>query len=285
MHSLCIFQQTFARAKWRFPNMVASRKLESCFPLQNRMWGIDHEYCEAVNLPTRRGLNSGIGEISKEMKIYRVILVAFLSVPQGIVAQDLAAGKTQFVALCSGCHGSDGAGGEHGPNIVDPGRPARGGRENLIEVIKHGTESGMPAFPLPENQIATLVAYVRDLRAPAAERPPQGNAENGARFFAGQGDCTRCHMVNGSGGTLGPDLSNIGRERRVQQIEQALRQPGTSGMAGYQAVSLRLLDGSTVRGVARNESTFDLQLQTFETAICVRSPRARSRSSRASPSR
>ena len=149
---------------------------------------------------------------------------------------------------------------------MDLGRrgPGRGGRENLTEVIKNGTESGMPAFRLPENQIATLVAYIRDLRAPAAERPAQGNAENGARFFAGKGDCMRCHMVNGSGGTLGPDLSNIGRERRVQQIEQALRKPGSSGMPGYQAVSVRLLDGSTVRGVARNESTFDLQVQTFD---------------------
>ncbi len=165
------------------------------------------------------------------MKNYWVLLLALLSIPGVAVAQDLATGKKQFAALCSGCHGSDGGGGEHGPNIVDLGRrgPGQGGRENLAQVIKNGTESGMPAFPLPENQIATLVAYIRDLRAPAADRPAQGNAENGARFFAGKGNCTRCHMVNGSGGTLGPDLSNIGRERRVQQIEQALRKPGSSG--------------------------------------------------------
>ena len=207
-----------------------------------------------------------MGEPSNEMKNCWIILLALLSIPGGAVAQDLAAGKKQFAALCSGCHGSDGGGGEHGPNIVDLGRrgPGRGGRENLTEVIKNGTESGMPAFSLPENQIAALVAYIRDLRAPAAERPAQGNAQNGARFFAGKGDCMRCHMVNGNGGTLGPDLSNIGRERRVQQIEQALRKPGSSGMPGYEVVSVKLLDGSTVRGVARNESTFDLQVQTFD---------------------
>jgi putative heme-binding domain-containing protein len=201
-----------------------------------------------------------------EMKNNWVISLALLSIPGAAVAQDLGAGAKQFAALCSGCHGSDGGGGEHGPSIVDLGRlgAGRAGRENPADVIKNGTESGMPAFPLPEVQIATLVAYLRDLRAPAAERPAQGSAENGARFFHGKGDCLRCHMVNGSGGTLGPDLSNIGRERRVQPIEQALRKPGTSGMPGYQAVSVKLLDGTTVRGVARNESTFDIQVQTFD---------------------
>ena len=216
--------------------------------------------------PSLSTMRSRMEERFYEMKNYWVILLALLSIPCGAAAQDLAAGKNQFAALCSGCHGSDGGGGEHGPNIVDLGSrgPDRGGRENLTEVIKNGTESGMPAFPLPENQMATLAAYIRDLRAPAADRPAQGNAENGARFFAGKGNCMRCHMVNGSGGTLGPDLSNIGRERRVQQIEQALRKPGSSGTPGYQVVSVRLLDGSTVRGVARNESTFDLQVQTFD---------------------
>ncbi len=200
------------------------------------------------------------------MKKYWILLLVLLWTSGGTVAQDLAAGKKQFAALCSGCHGSDGGGGEHGPNIVDLSRrgTGRGAGENLTDVIKNGTEGGMPAFPLPENQMAPLVAYIRDLRAPAAELPAQGNAENGARFFAGKGNCTSCHMVNGSGGTLGPDLSNIGLDRRVLQIEQALRNPGSSAMPGYQAVTVKLRDGSTVRGVARNESTFDLQVQTFD---------------------
>jgi len=112
-----------------------------------------------------------MGQRPDEMKTHWVILLALLSIPGSAVAQDLEAGKRQFAALCSGCHGSDGGGGEHGPNIVDLGRlgPGRGGRESLTDVIKNGTESGMPAFRLPDSQIAALVAYLRDLRAPAAD--------------------------------------------------------------------------------------------------------------------
>jgi alcohol dehydrogenase (cytochrome c) len=81
-------------------------------------------------------------------------------------------------------------------------------------------------------------------------------------------------MVRGRGGVLGPDLSNVGRDRNPGQIEQALRDPGAppaspAGRGGrggrgaapvYRAVTVRLRDGQSLRGIAKNESTFDLQL-------------------------
>ena len=175
--------------------------------------------------------------------------------------------EEQFATLCSSCHGSDGGGGAYSPNIVDLGTRGTGrrGRENLAEVIRNGTESGMPAFRLPENQVATLVAYIRDLRAPAAERPAPGNAENGARFFAGKGDCMTCHMVRWARRNAWSGVCRISASSaECSRSSRRCVKPGSSGMPGYQVVSIRLLDGSTVRGVARNESTFDLQVQTFD---------------------
>ena len=116
------------------------------------------------------------------------------------------------------------------------------------------------------------------LKKPAAEPTPgaasPGDPAAGERFFAGKGNCANCHMVRGRGGVLGPDLSNVGRDRNPTQIEQALRDPGaapaTAGGRGgrggrgaaptYRAVTVRLRDGQTLRGIAKNESTFDLQL-------------------------
>src|SRR5262249_28652920 len=91
-------------------------------------------------------------------------------------------------------------------------------------------------------------------------------------FFVGKGNCARCHMVNGRGGVLGPDLSNIGHDRSPAQIEHALLEPGPppaptprrgqrgGGTSAYRSVTVRLRDGGTLRGVAKNESAFDLQL-------------------------
>lgn len=180
-------------------------------------------------------------------------------------AQDVETGKKQFAARCAGCHGVDGGGGEYGPNIVDMRRFGQRSERDVAEVIKNGIEdSGMPAFPLPEKDIETLVAFVHSLRAPAADHPAPGDAPAGERYFFGSGNCSSCHMVKGRGGNLGPDLSNIGRQRRLTQITQALRNPSANAEPGNRLVSVRLRDGVTLRGLVKNESNYDLQLQTLD---------------------
>src|SRR5580658_1525564 len=78
-------------------------------------------------------------------------------------------------------------------------------------------------------------------------------------------------MVRGRGGVAGPDLSNVGHDRTPAQIEQSLRDPGTTsgfqagsggrggrGGVSYRAVTVKLRNGQTIRGIAKNESAFDL---------------------------
>jgi len=165
-----------------------------------------------------------------------------------------------FAARCASCHGADGAGGEFGPDIAD----ARGLRyrdRNVADLIKNGLpDSGMPAFPLPQQDLEALAAFVSGLRAPAFEHPPAGNAAAGESFFFGKGNCASCHLVKGRGGVLGPDLSNLGRETRLARIELAMRDPGALGAPGYKLVSVRLRSGQIIRGLAKNESNYDLQL-------------------------
>src|SRR5262249_3730271 len=71
-------------------------------------------------------------------------------------------------------------------------------------------------------------------------------------------------MVRGHGGLLGPDLSELGSKRTLPEIEQSLRNPGSAVAQGYGVVSARLRDGRILRGFARNESNYDLQLQSFD---------------------
>ncbi len=176
--------------------------------------------------------------------------------------------RQQFESLCARCHGTDGTGGEHAPSIVDTGR--RGGRpqRNLRDIIRNGIpEAGMPAFVLPISETDALVEFIGVLRAPAADHPAAGNPRAGERFYSGKGACMGCHMVKGRGGTLGPDLSNLARERRLAQIEQSLRNPGALSTPGYRPVTVRLHDGRSFQGVAKNESNYDLQLQGSDGAL------------------
>src|SRR5579862_1456714 len=96
----------------------------------------------------------------------------------------------------------------------------------------------------------------------AAEHPTQGNVSAGREFFAKK--CSDCHMVNGEGGSIGPDLSRIARERSLEHIRAVLANPNAFRNPAYRLVSVRLRDGREVRGYPRNESTFDLQLHTLE---------------------
>ena len=208
---------------------------------------------------------------------FAAICFTFFSTVAG--AQTVPTGKVQFQARCDRCHGDDGTGGDRGPGIVNPPRPRATSPAAVRDLIRAGIpDAGMPAFPIADEELDSITAYVMLLRTPAAastaavEAAP-GDALAGERFFAGKGDCASCHMVQGRGGVLGPDLSNEGRDRTPAQIEQALRDPGgpppaAAGRGGrgggarpsYRAVTVRLRNGQTIRGIAKNESPFDLQL-------------------------
>jgi PQQ-dependent dehydrogenase (methanol/ethanol family) len=201
-------------------------------------------------------------------------------------AQTAEAGRRPYQARCVGCHGEDGTGGGHGPNIVDLRRPRVTSKNEVRDLILKGIPNGgMPAFQIPAEEADAIAVFVMALKTPAAGAAAVGNATSnaeaapgdpaaGERFFAGKGKCAACHMVRGQGGVLGPDLSTIGRDRRPAQIEQKLRDPeappaapaGRGGRGGrgnapaYRAVTVRTRDGQSIRGIAKNESAFDLQL-------------------------
>jgi alcohol dehydrogenase (cytochrome c) len=185
----------------------------------------------------------------------------FLALITGILAagQGRDAGGDAFERRCASCHGSDGAGGERGPDIVNDLRFRRQSAEELRRVIRNGVpEGGMPGFRLTDSELGALVSYVAGLRAPAADHPSAGDAAAGERYFLGEGKCAGCHNA------VGPDLSNLARQRTRRQIEQALRHPESLNTPGYRMMSVRTRDGRTLRGFAKNESNYDLQLQALD---------------------
>src|SRR5579864_279566 len=180
-------------------------------------------------------------------------------------AQNTPPGKKRFETLCAACHGADGTGGERGPALVGREDSRVHSREELRNVIRNGIPAaGMPSFRLPAEQLEELVAYVHGLRAPAAENPAPGDATAGEQFFFGKGNCGSCHAVHGRGGWIGPDLSELGSRRSLPEIVRALKTPGARMTDGYRVATVRLDDGSTVHGLIKNESTFDLQLQSLD---------------------
>ncbi|MFN0104389.1 MAG: PQQ-binding-like beta-propeller repeat protein [Bryobacteraceae bacterium] len=171
------------------------------------------------------------------------------------LAQTGDAGKRAYLARCVGCHGEDGNGGGHGPGILQVRQSRATSRHAVSDVIRHGIPAaGMPAFPLATAEVEAIADFVWSLKARPAAGAATGDAAVGERFFAGRGKCYDCHMIQGKGGTLGPDLSVIGQDRTVPQIMEALRR------GRGKSITVTLRDGRTLKGMEKNQSPFDLQL-------------------------
>ena len=171
----------------------------------------------------------------------------------------IAAGAKFFAAACSACHGLHGEGGR-GPKLSEA-RLVRGTNRGMFDVIQNGAKgTDMPPFPLPDEKIWEVVAYVRSLNAPAFETGAPGDPEAGRAVFYGKGGCTECHMIRGQGGFLGPDLTGVGLRRPVARLREAVVTPGARVTEGFQAVSVITRTGQRITGVAKNHTNYSLQV-------------------------
>ncbi len=171
---------------------------------------------------------------------------------------------SEFSTLCAACHGADATGTDRGPALKGS-RKLRGWPESeIVRVIRDGTPGGMPPFPLPQERLQPLAHFVRSLNASAYDIQPFGNMAEGERFFFGQGQCASCHMVRGRGKASGPDLSNIGHQMMLPELERKLLDPSALISGGWGLVDVKLRDGRALRGFARSQGKHDLQLQTLD---------------------
>jgi putative heme-binding domain-containing protein len=177
-----------------------------------------------------------------------------------------------FRVNCAGCHGLDARGGGQGPDLTS-GRVARGNEAVLMRTILKGVPgTAMPANDLTESETRTVIAYIRSLGA-GAHTPVTGDREKGKALFLGKGNCSSCHMVNGQGGRLGPDLSDVGASRSVEYLTESIREPSKELSQGleqlfsqftspavYDTVTVETRDGQSFIGVAKDEDNFSIQL-------------------------
>src|SRR5438093_2744028 len=179
-------------------------------------------------------------------------------------AAEIARGAAVFGDRCASCHGPGGIGGDRGPTLANSRRVRGLGDAELQNIIRSGTPNGMPPFALPPDDLRGVTAFLRSLNASAFEVHPPGDVAAGEQLFFGKSQCSTCHIAGGRGKAIGPDLSNIGRQVTLQELTTALVDPSATIAAGYATVHVRLRDGRTLQGFARNEGNHTLPLQTLD---------------------
>jgi PQQ-dependent dehydrogenase (methanol/ethanol family) len=188
--------------------------------------------------------------------LFVFVLAGGVAAAQAPAGTDAARGAALFQLRCADCHGVD-AKGVHGPDLTV--LFANGAAEDrVVETIRRGVPgSEMPASNAPDDEIRSIVAYLRTfVAAPAAV--VRGDVANGGRIFSTS--CARCHRADGRGGALGPDLSRIGASRSRELLVRDIRDAGAAISPGYQSVTLVTENGTPIRGVRKNEDAFSIQV-------------------------
>ena len=197
------------------------------------------------------------------MRVHWLIPLALIGVVGSAAAQNPSP-EQLFSEHCTACHGDDATGTDRGPALARSRRLRTRSAAEIHDIIHHGTPGGMPPFDLPEPQLQALAGFIRSMNATAFDAQPAGDTAAGEGFFFGKGRCASCHTAMGRGKSSGPDLTSIGRQVTVADLERKLANPGAQVSDGYALVTVRLASGPTVRGFARKETLHGLQLQTTD---------------------
>jgi quinoprotein glucose dehydrogenase len=96
-----------------------------------------------------------------------------------------------------------------------------------------------------------------------------GDAERGSEIFfeRTQVSCVRCHRIANRGGEVGPDLTNIGKDKTREYLLEAIVDPNRTIARGFESVTILDSDGRVHVGVLKSENDRSLQLVTAEATV------------------
>lgn len=107
-----------------------------------------------------------------------------------------------------------------------------------------------------------------DPLAPYAPCLAGGDAENGKTIFMTHAEaaCVRCHSVDGSGSTVGPNLAGIGAnpEKSKRYILESMIDPNAYVVPGYGAAGIKLKDGTELSGIVKSEDDTTVHLMDLD---------------------
>jgi putative heme-binding domain-containing protein len=173
---------------------------------------------------------------------------------------DLKRGEQLFLGQCGRCHGPRGEGG-FGAILAQPRLRRAPDDESLFRVIRDGIRgTEMPAAStLTSREVWQLAAFVRSLGQVPVESVG-GKPQRGQEIYQAKGKCGQCHIVNGQGISVGPELTDIGVRRSATYLRASLVEPEAAVPDGFLQVRIATKDGRRITGVRIAEDTFTIQL-------------------------
>lgn len=185
-------------------------------------------------------------------------------------------GESQFRANCAFCHGLGARGGGRGPDLSRIPKKHGDSDQDLFRTINNGVSgTAMPpngatqqGVGMTEQEIWQVITYIRSVEKTGTTLT--GNATHGRELYYGSAACSNCHMFQGKGGRLGPDLTGVATARSTSYLVESLRNPSKRLAQGiseamkefsteYETVNAETADGTKYQGTLLNEDSFTVQ--------------------------
>jgi len=199
--------------------------------------------------------------------VVRATPFALLSLSAGaLLAQheyspgDIQDGQRLFRSSCALCHGQEGDG---VPGVdLGHGKFKRATTdEDLVSIIQKGIPgTAMPPHSYRDFQAGTIVAYLRFMAASATDSTAVGGDPMAGKLVFESKGCLNCHRVQGKGSRLGPELTDIGSQRRAVELKQSILEPDAEVLPQNRFFRVVTRDGTVVTGRLLNIDPYTVQL-------------------------
>lgn len=141
--------------------------------------------------------------------------------------------------------------------------------EKLAEALKFTASTELNAVRWPEIKAEAAKVLPSLQGQNAAPLPPiselvkkKGDAANGAKiYFNANPGCANCHVVNGRGIELGPNLSEIGTKLGKDALYEAILEPSSGVSFGFEAWSFTLKNGDEAYGLLASETADEVAVK------------------------
>jgi putative heme-binding domain-containing protein len=154
------------------------------------------------------------------------------------------------------------------PRVYDP--PIMLGREKILAVLTYlqtlGGEPDIDAVmkfkdKIPEASKKKVVPWI-----PPIEVDPK---EGELVFFDETRDvtCSKCHVLNGKGAKVGPDLTGIGAVQTPQYLIESVLKPSAVIVKGFETMYLITTDGMAYNGLLVSQDEEEVVLMVDEDGV------------------
>jgi putative heme-binding domain-containing protein len=139
-------------------------------------------------------------------------------------------------------------------------KPAAGAALGVVPWADVKTEAAK-LFPLPPAKEGKPLPPFADLVR------MKGSAAKGKEVFKTIGTCANCHIINGEGKDVGPNLSEIGKKLSREALLESILYPSAAISHGYEAYVVATKNGSVETGLLTSDTAEAVTLKGADSIL------------------